>query len=141
MAYWKRCPECGETNYFESSYSQQFDCGFKGSSSWDTRERRCGGKAKSSAAKAGVGALSDDVSRYRLALLDAARVADMIASDIDRGGAPQEHAGRVRELAEQMRAFAGHSADAGSKNFEDFAGRTGRAGSALSRWVRRTRLW
>ena len=40
------CPECGETNFYENTYSvRHFDCGFKGQ--WSTRTARCGGNTTS----------------------------------------------------------------------------------------------
>lgn len=125
------CPECGETNYYENSYSvRHFDCGFKGQ--WDTRTARCGGKRKR---VAGPPASDDAAARYRLALLDAAQVADTIAADMVGSDQSPDYVSRLHQLSSQMRAFAGHTAPA---SFEDLsqpkaAKRTGTALMAIFR--------
>ena len=107
MAFTK-CPECGETNHAEHSSFRTFDCGFQG---WyDTRNKRCGNPK----GRAPAVSIPAEVARYRLALLDAAQAAETIGHDMTEDGNSPEFAGRCRELARQMRAFAGHTADFGS---------------------------
>ena len=109
-----KCPECGETNYYESGYSvRNFDCGFKGQ--WETRTARCGGKVHRAAAAITI---SDEAARYRLALLDAAQVTDTIAADMVVAGQSTDYVDRLRQLARQIRAFAGHVSPA---SFEDLS--------------------
>lgn len=127
MAEYSKCPECGETNYQEYLATRSFDCGFKGC--FDERRARCGRKDKR---KADDTAGATD-NRYRLALLDAAQVVDVIASDMTRDGTGGTYAERCRELARQMREFAGHSRDAAS--FNDVSAR--KSGSGLKALVRR----
>lgn len=100
------CPECGETNFYENSYSvRHFDCGFKGQ--WSTRTARCGGKRNPATPSP---AIDDAAARYRLALLDAAQVADTIAADMTGADQSSDFVKRLHQLSMQMRAFAGHSA-------------------------------
>ena len=130
------CPECGETNFYENSYSaRHFDCGFKGQ--WSTRTARCGGKRNR---VAGPPAIDDAAARYRLALLDAAQVADTIAADMVTAQQSPDFVSRLRQLSSQMRTFAGHTAPA---SFEDLAqSRTSRsAGTALMAIIRRAKPW
>jgi hypothetical protein len=101
MAF-EKCPECGETNYQEQYSHRTFDCGFVGFGS--TRSNRCGRPKK----KLPAVDIPAEVSRYRLALLDAAQVADSIAADMMADGQSAEFARRCSELAKQMREFAGH---------------------------------
>ena len=111
MAF-ERCPECGETNYEEEYSHRTFDCGFVGLHS--TRSSRCDNPKK----KIRPVDIPAEVSRYRLAFLDAAQVADSIAADMMTDGQPAEFSARCRELAKQMREFAGHGThDAGASNF------------------------
>jgi hypothetical protein len=140
MAYWRQCPECGETNYYETGGSQRFDCGFKGCSYQNVRERRCGGKKRAAAFPAHADTVSDDTSRYRLALLDAARVADLLASDLASGTPPEAGAARIRALAEQMRQFAGHG-DTTRREFQDFSESKPPSRRALARLISRVKTW
>ena len=109
----RKCPECGETNYYESGLSRYFDCGFQGRTYSDVREQRCGGARRKTSREASP-ELSDDAARYRLALLDAAHAADGIAADLIADG-QSEHARRCAELAKQMRQFAGHTGISGDE--------------------------
>ena len=130
------CPECGETNYYENSYSvRQFDCGFKGQ--WETRTARCGGKRKR---VTGSPAIDDAAARYRLALLDAAQMADTIAADMVGADQSPDFVSRLRQLSSQMRIFAGHSAPA---SFEDLSRpkTARRTGTALMAIIRKARSW
>ena len=72
-----------------------------------------------------------EVARYRLAFLDAAQVADTIASA--RMAEEQDNAfvDRCRELAKQMREFAGHGSNPTDFNEQHKQPRTN--GRALSR--------
>lgn len=130
------CPECGETNYYENSYSvRHFDCGFKGQ--WDTRTARCNGKRKRVTASP---AIDDAAARYRLALLDAAQVADTIVADMVGADQSPDFVNRLHQLSSQMRAFAGHTAPA---SFEDLSQpkSANRAGAALMAIIRKARSW
>lgn len=69
-----------------------------------------------------------EVARYRLAFLDAAHAAETIASDMAQEGHDTLYAERCRELAQQMREFAGHTANAPS-----FKPAAAPKGSALAR--------
>lgn len=110
-----KCPECGETNYYEQSYTRYFDCGFQASTLTTTREARCGSDdRKSNKRKRAEPTLSDEASRYRLALLDAAHAAEGIAADL-RADALPEHAEKCAALARQMREFAGHTGVSGEE--------------------------
>ena len=133
-----KCPECGETNFYEGSYSvRNFDCGFKGQ--WDTRTARCDGRVRRPAA---APVISDEAARYRLALLDAAQVADTIGIDMTSCGNGGEFADRCHQLALQMRAFAGHTT-VGEK-FDDLSARSGRwrkSGASFLAIVNKVRLW
>jgi hypothetical protein len=103
----EKCPECGETNYEEKYGHRTFDCGFVGLGY--TRSIRCGNPRKKIASID----IPAEVSRYRLALLDAAQAAESIAADMMADNQSAEFAARCRELAKQMRNFAGH----GQNNF------------------------
>jgi hypothetical protein len=133
-----KCPECGETNYYENSYSvRNFDCGFKGQ--WDTRNARCGGKVRRTSA---APTISDEVARYRLALLDAAQVTDTIAADMSAADQTAEFIDRLRMLAAQMRAFAGHTTSGSS--FDDFSSGSKRqkgSGTGLLAIICRVGAW
>lgn len=133
-----KCPECSETNFFESGYSvRNFDCGFKGQ--WDTRTARCGGKVRRPTA---APTISDEAARYRLALLDAAQVADTIGMDMTSTGNGGDFAGRCHQLALQMRAFAGHTIQSGSfDELSPHASKSRRPGTALMAIVRKVRPW
>ncbi len=131
------CPECGETNYYETSYSnvRHFDCGFKGQ--FGTRTARCGGKRKRSAE---TPVIEDSSARYRLALLDAAQVADTIAAEMVQADQSPEFVSRIRQLSTQMRAFAGHT---NAATFEGLSrsNTTRRTGTALMAIFRRAKPW
>jgi hypothetical protein len=129
----ERCPECNETNWEESGSVRTFDCGFQGY--WSTRHRRCSANGTKRLPKqpAKSAAINDEAARYRLALLDAAQAADGLASDMAASGQDQ-FASRCRELARQMRRFAGHDADA---DFQGFGGQ--RSTTGLVAIVRR--MW
>lgn len=130
------CPECGDTNFYENSYSvRTFDCGFKGQ--FGTRTARCGGKRKRVIE---APAMDDAAARYRLALLDAAQVADTIAADMVNADESPEFIGRLRQLSSQMRIFAGHAAPA---SFEDLSRPKPhrRTGTALMTIIRKARPW
>ena len=103
----EKCPECGDTNYAEEDYKyRKFDCGFVGF--YEDRKKRCGNP------KGSAPAIPAEVARYRLALLDAAQAAETISNDMIANGVAPDYAGRCRELARQMRAFAGHTAEFGT---------------------------
>lgn len=130
------CPECGETNFYENSYSvRHFDCGFKGQ--WSTRTARCGGKRKRVTT---APVIDDAAARYRLALLDAAQVADTIAIDMVGADQSPDFVDRLRQLSSQMRAFAGHTAPT---SFEDLTQpqASRRTGTALMAIIRRAKPW
>ncbi|MBA2124700.1 hypothetical protein DLM45_00450 [Hyphomicrobium methylovorum] len=98
------CPECGETNYEEDLDSlRTFDCGFMGE--FERRVSRCDSHER----KAKEVTIPAEVARYRLALLDAAQSADTIAADMSASDIDPIYVERCRDLARQMRAFAGHS--------------------------------
>lgn len=139
MSYWRKCPECGETNYYEYGFTQAFDCGFKGRNCEDRREARCNAGGKS--AKRSPAAVPVDAAavRLRLALLDAAHVAETIANDMGRAGRDDDYAARCRELARQMRAFAGHTDDTGS--FDDVRTDERPAQNRLIEFVRKAKPW
>jgi hypothetical protein len=103
MAF-EKCPECGETNYEEEYSYRTFDCGFVGFGS--VRSSRCERPRRQTATID----VPVEVARYRLALLDAAQAADTIAADMTAESQSPAFAARCRELAAQMREFAGHTA-------------------------------
>ena len=99
MAY-EKCPECGDTNYEEDADGDRtFDCGFM--SNDDQRTSRCDNPDPS------VPDVPAEIARYRLALFDCAQAADAIGNDMRAKGVAAEFAERCRELARQMREFAG----------------------------------
>ncbi len=114
---------------------RHFDCGFKGQ--WGTRTARCGGKQKRVTAPPRI---DDAAARFRLALLDAAQVADTIAADMVNADQSPEYVGRLRQLSSQMRNFAGHSAPA---SFEDLSrpNTARRTSTALMSIIRKARPW
>ena len=122
----EKCPECGETNYQENTLNYRaFDCGFEGY--LGRRHNRCEGTKKKPTIS-----IPAEVARYRLAFLDATQVADAIAADMAADGNENNaFAGRCRELARQMREFAGHTS-----GLADTGQNTGRGnGRALSRFL------
>lgn len=136
-----KCPECGETNHHEVSGLRDFSCGFR--AFYETRAAKCSRQSR----KQGPSPSPDQVmgyeaARYRLALLDAALVADTIATDIDADMAGDRRAaaysGRCRDLARQLRAFAGHAQAAGA-TFDDLAGNPPKSGFALMTLFRKAR--
>lgn len=133
----EKCPECQETNFYEGDYKHRtFDCGFQ--SQYDTRTKPCRSNDRR-AAGAGVPiSIPHEVARYRLALLDAAQAADAIAADMTAQGHENEFAERCRDLARQMREFAGHS---GVGSPVGFARQGKRAGTALMTIIRKARPW
>jgi hypothetical protein len=120
MAFWTCCPECDATNYFEENDKQIFDCGFEGADDDDVRVSRCAALDMDEAS--GVGPVVDEGSKYRLGFLDAAHVADGIARDIDQSIVLEGLAQRCRDLAEQMRSFAGHGLSHVATSFDDLSG-------------------
>lgn len=141
MAYWSECPICGNKNYYEDDGIQYFDCSFAGEADDDVRVQPCGATASAGAPGDAAEGNTDagapgDVRLYRLAFLDAARVADDIAASMAADAASQEQAQRCRTLAEQMRAFAGHD-PAASQDFDDLSAGQGRGGANVTDWVRR----
>lgn len=143
MAFWDSCPICGEENYSENDTHQYFTCGFVGSCTDDVRYLRCGGghgPVVPSAETANTTKAQAD-SHYRLALLDAALVADGIAAEIEAQSGANEHSGRCRALSAQMRAFAGHAPDGRRASFTDFTEGAEKTGSTGSRWLHKLRLW
>jgi hypothetical protein len=143
MAHWNRCPQCGETNFYVAVYTQVFDCGFKGSVVSDLREARCnaGGSRHSrpSATAAAAQVVNHEAGPsqygdgYRLVLLDAAHTAEIIADDMEEASVEDEHVGRVRSLAQQLREYGGHSTGVPTPSSE--AAQKG--GTALTRWMRK----
>lgn len=133
------CPECGESNYEEDDYSgiRSFDCGFESEN--DRRHSRCESKTRRRPNRPSVEP-SDGASRYRLALLDAAQVAEILANDMAAEGASTEHVSRCRELALQMRGFAGHSGT-GPVSFQDFTDVNTGSTSRVLAIIRRVKPW
>lgn len=144
MAYWSECPICGEKNYYEYDGAQHFDCGFAGSVDQDTRVERCSARdlePDADAADEGAVPVADaDISDYRLAFLDAARVVESIAAEFAGGQGTGETASRCRDLAQQMRAFAGHG-EAGTTEFSELTEGQGRKGTTIIDWVSRMKRW
>lgn len=112
-----KCPECGETNYQERNFVRAFDCGFSGE--FDRRAQRCDRTTSSRL---------DEENKYRLALLDAAQVAETIGTDMKADGIPPEYAQRCIDLSRQLREFAGHTIAA--RTFDDLRQSRG-VGNAL----------
>jgi len=81
-----------------------------------------------------------EVARYRLSLLDAAQSLDAMANDMDARNVADFPA-RCRELARQMREFAGHTVDGAGSNQEFQGGKTAATGTALMRMLRKARPW
>ena len=131
------CPECAETNYYLVGYTRCFDCGFQGFAS--RREQRCGRPGKSRRQAATETPLDAGAVRYRLGLLDAAHVADMLATDMSLNGCGEEYVNRCAELARQMRAFAGHTEAVAT--FDGAPGRRSWSGRRFLAVVRRVRSW
>ena len=125
-----KCPECGETNHYESLSTRIFDCGFR--SSYDARTSPC--RAKNRRAAAAV-SIPVEVGRYRLALLDAAQVAETIAADMTAEGQDSEFVERCADLARQMREFAGHTP--GQDTLGGGQSGAGNTGTALTRFLRK----
>jgi hypothetical protein len=122
------CPICGETNFEESNSGLRvFPCGFQGSGF--RRVNRCHGLDESPRPEVSI---PDSINRYRLAFLDAAHAADTIAGDMTSENIPGDYARRCRELAQQMREFAGHTHGFGIGRKE-----SGR-GWAIMRYFRRS---
>lgn len=109
----KNCPECGETNYYQVGYIRYFDCGFAGDK-WDTRTARCAAFDDNPRPQAGqLPLISDEAACYRLALLDGAQAIDGLAADMEADELSGNYAQSCRELAQQLRAFAGHDTGLG----------------------------
>ena len=138
MSYFSQCPECGETNHHQRGmYGNRYvECGFQ-SDHIGNRTAKCDRKRKgtSNAQKRQQPLPDDSAARYRLALLDAAQVVDTVAADMHAAAQSREFVNRLRELATQMRSFAGHSAGA---TFDDLSARTQKPpSSALMTILRR----
>ncbi len=105
MAF-SKCPECGETNYEEDTDGLRiFDCGFE--SEEERRVSRCDNPDPR------VQEIPAEIARYRLALFDCAQAAETIGNDMQAKGVAGEFTERCRDLARQMRDFAGNSDDFG----------------------------
>jgi hypothetical protein len=128
MAF-NECPECGETNYAEDlSNFRSFTCGFQA-----YPRRRFAVCKQPSAKRIGVERIVNDTSsRYRLALLDAAQAADAVAADMEADGCEVIYIERCRELARQMRDFAGHGS-----GFEKGRDKAASKGSAIIAFFRK----
>ncbi len=143
MAYWKKCPECGETNYYETFDSQYFDCGFQGYCDEDIREARCAAydNSQDKLDHQQSGPVDSELAHLRLALLDAAQVADVIATDMQNANHSEEYPDRCRELAQQMRMVAGHSQDFGTKSSFNSSRPRGSQKNQLLTFVRKIKPW
>ena len=135
----EKCPICGETNFEEDVVQERsFECGF--SSLKDRRTSQCQTpKEDRNPSTSRPAATNDEAARYRLALLDAAQVADVLAADMSTAGQDARFVDRCRELARQIRAFAGHTSDAGS--FADRHARHKAPEKGLIAFIQRAKPW
>lgn len=133
----EKCPECGSTNFEEDDDEERFfDCGFQ--SVGERRSARCD-KPDPSHRKAAAPAADSEAARYRLALLDAAQVVDVLGSDMTSAGQDPRFVERCRELARQIKAFAGHTDAAAS--FDDRNGGHKAPDKGLATFMQRMKPW
>ena len=126
----EKCPECGDTNYEEDiDGDRTFDCGFM--SNEDRRTARCDNPDPS------VREIPAEIARLRLALFDCAQVAETIGNDMRAKGVAGEFTERCRELARQMRDFAGSGDDFGGPGQGPGSGPGGKVLSILRKpWLK-----
>lgn len=109
MAHFDKCPECGETNHYVDGLGERnFDCGFVGNEE-EERLHRCDADPEARQRAREVGGTETEVTRFRLALLDAAHAIETIAKDMEDGTPGRDHAASCRDVVRQLREFAGHS--------------------------------
>jgi hypothetical protein len=135
----ERCPECQETNYSERIYTRSFACGFK--SQFDERQALCGAQRQRPQKRTDTATFNDEAARYRLALLDAAQATDLLATDMAMGDQDKAYVARCRELARQMRTFAGHIGASARMDDAARASATASGNSALAFVHRMRRMW
>ena len=126
-----KCPECGETNHYESLSTRIFDCGFR--SSYDARTSPC--RAKNRRAAAGPYPSPPRSGATASHCSTPPRVAETIAADMTAEGQDSEFVERCADLARQMREFAGHTP--GQDTLGGGQSGAGNTGTALTRFLRK----